>query len=76
MIECMELLNQFLQLGLHHFWQEQKIEDKFVNIIVKMGFDMLENLGQFKGEDYKQNIFDILQICMQNYGEQMRYMLT
>ena len=30
---------------------------------------IIENLSQFKGDDYKQNIFEILQICMQNYGE-------
>lgn len=27
MVECMTMLNHFLKIGLHFFWQDQKIED-------------------------------------------------
>ena len=44
-IDCMSLFNEFLNMELHYCWQEQKIEDEFVNLFVKTGFDMLENLN-------------------------------
>lgn len=61
---------------MHNFWVEQKIEDQFVNLFVKTGFDMLENLNSFKNSDLKPNIFDILQRCMELYGDQCKYMLN
>ena len=30
---------------------------------------MLENLNSFKNMDLKQNIFDVLQKCMELYGD-------
>ena len=63
-------------MKIHNFWQEQKIEDQFVNLFVKSGFDLLENLNSLKNTDLKHNIFEILQKCMESYGDQIRYMLN
>lgn len=32
---------------------------------------MLESISQFKGQDFKQSIFEILEICIMNQGDQM-----
>lgn len=33
---------------------------------------MLENLNNFKGAEFKQGIFEMLQVCMKNYSDQLR----
>ena len=74
--ECIKLFISIIELNVNHFWPEHKIDEAFVNLFIKTGFDLLENQNNIKNEEMKKLLFDMMQKCMQKFGAEMRYMLT
>ena len=51
-----------------------KVEEDFVKIFVKTGFDMLENPNNTKITEVKEKLFLMLQRCMERFGGEIKYM--
>jgi hypothetical protein len=41
--ECLKIFLQFMDTSIHTFFPDHKIDEDFVNLFIKTGFDMLEN---------------------------------
>jgi hypothetical protein len=52
------------------------VEEEFLSLLIKAGFDMLENPVVIKNVELKESIFEMIQKCSSKYGGQMEYMLT
>ena len=66
---------EILQQDIHLLWPEQKIEEGFVKCFLKTGFDLLEhNQAHIKVADFKQVLFDVLQLCMEKYGGEIKFL--
>jgi hypothetical protein len=50
------------------------VEEDFVKLFIRAGFDLLENQQNSKIQEIKERIFSILQMTMQKYGDQIKYM--
>lgn len=50
------------------------MEEDFIRIFVKTGFDMLENPNNTKVADVKDKLFAILQRTMERFGGDVKYM--
>jgi hypothetical protein len=50
------------------------VEEDFIRIFVKTGFDMLENPNNTKVADVKDKLFAILQRTMERFGGDVKYM--
>ncbi len=50
------------------------MEEEFVRVFVKTGFDMLENPNNTKVAEVKEILFSILQRTMQRFGNEIKYM--
>jgi hypothetical protein len=50
------------------------VEEDFVKLFIRAGFDLLENQQNSKIQEIKERIFSILQRTMQKYGDQIKYM--
>ena len=61
---------------IHCFWPDHKIEEDFINLFLNACFVMLENPNNIKNIEVKEMIFDLLQKTMQNYGAEMKFMMT
>lgn len=61
---------------MQNFWPEHRVDEDFVNLFIKSGFEMLENPSVIKNNELKQTLFDLMQICLQKYGSQLKYMLS
>ena len=70
-----QLYEDVLSKDIHLLWPEQKIEEDFVKCFLRTGFDLLEhNQAHTKVADFKQVLFDMLQLCMEKYGSVIKYM--
>jgi hypothetical protein len=67
---------QLLDIGVHNFFPEHKVDEDFINLFVKAGFEMIENQNIVKNLDIKLTIFKILQKCIQMYGGEMEFLLN
>jgi hypothetical protein len=63
-----------LEEDIQYLWYEQKVEEDFIRIFVKTGFDMLENPNNTKVADVKDKLFAILQRTMERFGGDVKYM--
>ena len=50
------------------------MEEDFIRVFVKTGFDMLENPNNTKVADVKDKLFAILQRTMERFGGDVKYM--
>lgn len=41
--DCLNYMMEIIETDIHYFWPEHKIEEEFVNLFIKSGFDMIEN---------------------------------
>ena len=73
--ECLKIFISLIDTNFHFFWPEHKIDEDFVNLFIRTGFDMLENPNNIKNTEIKGLLFDMMQGCMEKYGSQMKYML-
>jgi len=73
--DCIKLFIAFVDNNVNHFWPEHRIDEDFVNLFIKAGFDMLENPNNIKNVEIKTSLFDLMQKCMEKYGNEMKYML-
>jgi len=73
--ECVKLFISLVEGNINHFWPEHKIDEDFVNLFIKAGFDTLENPNTIKNQELKNQLFDMMQKCMTKFGSQMKYML-
>lgn len=72
-LECLH--RDLLSSDIHLLWPEQKIEEDFVKCFLKTGFDLLEhNQAHTKVADFKQVLFDVLQLCMEKYGGEIKFL--
>lgn len=39
--ECLKIFLSILDSNIHNFWPEHKIEEEFVTLFIRTGFDML-----------------------------------
>lgn len=69
-----EMLESILKKDMHVLWVDQTIDEGFIKVIIKASFDLLEHQQLVKVADFKQTLFDLLQICMDKYGRNIRYM--
>lgn len=74
--ESIKIFIQMIELNVNFFWPEHKIDENFINLFIKTGFDMLENPNNIKNQEIKNILFDMMQKCMQKFGGEMKYMLT
>lgn len=72
--QSLDLLSEILELDIQYLWYDQKVEEDFVKVFVKTGFDMLENPNNTKVQEVKEKLFEILQIAMQKFGSEIKYM--
>ncbi len=63
-----------MEEDIQYLWYEQKVEEDFIRIFVKTGFDMLENPNNTKVADVKDKLFAILQRTMERFGGDVKYM--
>jgi len=63
-----------LEEDIQYLWYETKVEEDFVRVFVKTGFDMLENPNNTKVADVKDKLFAILQRTMERFGGDVKYM--
>ena len=73
-IKTLEYLKDILEMDLQMLWYEQKIEEDFVKVFVKTCFDMFENQHNTKSAEIKELLFQIMQITMERFGGQIKYM--
>lgn len=62
--ECIRILIQIIEHNVNFFWPEHKIDEDFINLFIKSGFDMLENPNNIKNQEIKNILFDLMQIVM------------
>ena len=74
--ECLKIFLSFFDSNIHTFFPDHKIDEDFVNLFIKTGFDMLENPNNIKNQEIKQSLFDMMQMCMEKYGSEIKYMLN
>jgi hypothetical protein len=65
---------RILELDIKFLWYEQKVEEDLVRAFVKTGFDMLESPSNTKVADVKDRLFQMLQLTMERYGSEIKYM--
>jgi|LakMenEpi03Aug12_release.lakeMendotaPanAssembly.Ray.scaffolds.fasta_scaffold239995_2 hypothetical protein len=70
------MLEGILKKDIHLLWPGQLIDESFVKCFLKASFDLLEHSQANKQSDFKQILFDILQISMDKYGKNNKYMLS
>jgi non-SMC mitotic condensation complex subunit 1, N-term len=63
-----------LEEDIQFLWYETKVEEDFIRVFVKTGFDMLENPNNTKVADVKDKLFAILQRTMERFGGDVKYM--
>jgi hypothetical protein len=63
-----------LEEDIQYLWYETKVEEDFIRVFVKTGFDMLENPNNTKVADVKEKLFAILQRTMERFGGDVKYM--
>jgi hypothetical protein len=63
-----------LEEDIQYLWYETKVEEDFIRVFVKTGFDMLENPNNTKVADVKDKLFAILQRTMERFGGDVKYM--
>ena len=51
--ECIKTFDKLIVDKVHYFWAEHRIEEEFIKIIIKAGFDLLENPNILKDEEMK-----------------------
>lgn len=62
------------EMEIKYLWKEQKVEEDFIKAYVKVAFDLLENPNNTKFQEVKENIFEILTLCMERFGQDLKYM--
>lgn len=55
-------------------WNEQRIEEEFVSAILNAGFVMLENPANTKINDIKNLLFELMTICIEKFGGEIKRM--
>lgn len=73
-VEALKNFIQILESEIKYLWYEQKVEEDFVRVFVKTGFDMLENPNNTKVDETKSLLFEILTTTMERFGGEMKYM--
>lgn len=63
-----------MEEDIQYLWYETKVEEDFIRVFVKTGFDMLENPNNTKVADVKDKLFAILQRTMERFGGDVKYM--
>ncbi len=63
-----------MEEDIQYLWYETKVEEDFIRVFVKTGFDMLENPNNTKVADVKEKLFAILQRTMERFGGDVKYM--
>ena len=58
--ECLKIFLSFFDSNIHTFFPDHKIDEDFVNLFIKTGFDMLENQNNIKNSEIKQCLFDMM----------------
>jgi hypothetical protein len=46
--ECIKIFINLIENNINYFWPEHKIDEDFVNLFIRTGFDMLENPNNIK----------------------------
>jgi len=41
--DCMKIFVFLIESDVHTFWPDYKIDEDFINLFIKCGFDLLEN---------------------------------
>jgi hypothetical protein len=73
-LTSLDLFNDIMEADIQFLWSEQKVEEDFVKIFVKTGFDMLESQSNSKMQDVKEKLFSLMQKCMERFGPEIKYM--
>ena len=58
--QALDFFIEILGSDIQYLWYEQKVEEDFVKIFVKTGFDMLENPNNTKVQEVKDKLFKVL----------------
>lgn len=59
-IQSLKYFEDILGFDIQFLWYEQKVEEEFVKVFVKTGFDMLENPNNTKIPEIKELLFTIM----------------
>lgn len=58
--QALDFFIEILGSDIQYLWYEQKVDEDFVKIFVKTGFDMLENPNNTKVQEVKDKLFKVL----------------
>lgn len=73
--DTMTLVNAILELKIHNFFANHKIEEDVVKQLIKAGFDMIECAANLKNADIKQLVFQMLEQLLKSYKDELKYIM-